>query len=91
VPGWDGIVRCEVIEVRAPHLLRYSWQGAEDGQATEVTYRVERHLGGTRLTYLHAGFAGIGGQIMSRLLGCVRRKMLNDGLPAVLSDIEHTR
>jgi uncharacterized protein YndB with AHSA1/START domain len=87
VAGWDGIVRCEVIEVRAPHLLRYSWQGAEDGQATEVTYRVESHPGGTRLTYLHTGFAGIGGQIVSRLLGRVRRKMLNEGLSAVLSDL----
>jgi uncharacterized protein YndB with AHSA1/START domain len=91
VPGWDGIVRCEVLEVRAPHLLRYSWQGAEDGQATEVTYRVEPHAGGARLTYLHTGFVGIGGQIMSRLLGRVRHKMLNEGLSAVLSDIGHTQ
>jgi hypothetical protein len=57
---------------------------------TEVTYRVEPHEDGARLTYLHTGFAGIGGQIMSRLLGRVRRKMLDDGLPAVLSDIERS-
>ena len=91
VPGWDGIVRCEVLEVRAPELLRYSWRGAEDERPTEVSYCVEPHRDGARLTYLHTGFTGIGGRIMSRLLGRVRRKMLDQGLPAVLSDIENTQ
>jgi hypothetical protein len=49
------------------------------------------HGGGARLTYSHTGFAGIGGQIMSRLLGRVRRKILDQGLPAVLSDIERNQ
>jgi uncharacterized protein YndB with AHSA1/START domain len=87
VPGWGGIVRCKVLEVRPPELLRYSWRGGENERPTEVTYRVAPHGYGARLTYLHTGFAGIGGQIMSRLLGRVRRKMLDEGLPAVLSDI----
>jgi uncharacterized protein YndB with AHSA1/START domain len=25
VPGWRGIVDCEVLEVREPSLVRYSW------------------------------------------------------------------
>jgi uncharacterized protein YndB with AHSA1/START domain len=91
LPGWDGIVRCEVLDVQAPELLRYSWRGGHDEQPTEVTYRIEPYGRGTRLTYSHTGFSGIGGQIMSRLLGRVRRKMLDQGLPAVLSDIEHTQ
>jgi uncharacterized protein YndB with AHSA1/START domain len=90
LPGWNGIVRCEVLEVRAPELLRYSWQGAQNEQPTEVTYHVKPHGRGARLTYLHTGFTGIGGQITSRLLGRVRRKMADEGLPAVLSDLEHT-
>lgn len=88
LPGWKGIVHCEVLEVRAPELLRFSWRGAEEERATEVTYRIEAHANGTRLTYLHTGFVGIGGQVMSRLLGHVRRKMLDQGLPAVLAEIE---
>jgi uncharacterized protein YndB with AHSA1/START domain len=90
LPGWDGIVHCEVLEVRAPKLLRFSWRGAEDERPTEVTYRIEPHGDGARLTYLHTGFTGIGGQLMSRLLGRVRRKMLDKGLPAVLIEIERT-
>src|SRR4051794_35575069 len=39
--GWDGIVRCEVLEVRSPELLRYSWRGSEDARPTEVLYRLE--------------------------------------------------
>ncbi len=90
LPGWKGIVYCEVLEVQAPRVLRYSWRGAEDERPTEVTYRVEPHPSGARLTYLHTGFVGIGGQIMSRLLSHVRRKMLDQGLPAVLSENDHT-
>ena len=89
VPGWDGIVRCEVLDVRAPELLRYSWQGSDGERPTLVTYRIEPFEGGARLTYEHTGFTGIGGVFMSRLLGRVRRKMLDDGLPALLDELEH--
>src|SRR3954449_10035716 len=40
--GWAGVVYCEVLEVHAPDLLRYSWKGDEQTDAvTEVTYRLE--------------------------------------------------
>lgn len=88
VPGWRGIVDCEVLEAREPTLLRYSWVGDEGGAATEVTYRVEPHGEGTRFTYEHTGFTGLGGLLMAKLvLGPVRRRMLDVGLPAVLADL----
>ena len=83
-PGWRGIVDCEVLEVNEPSLLRWSWIGDEGGDVTEVTYRLEPHAGGTRFTYEHTGFTGVGGVFMAKLLGHVRRKMLTVGLPAVL-------
>jgi uncharacterized protein YndB with AHSA1/START domain len=86
-PGWRGIVDCEVLEVNEPSLLRYSWIGDENGDATYVTYRLEPHAGGTRFTYEHTGFTGAGGFFMAKLLGRVRRKMLTVGLPAVLNDL----
>ncbi|GAB2551121.1 SRPBCC family protein [Nocardia heshunensis] len=85
-PGWSGIVDCEVLEVDEPRLLRYSWQG-DDGDHTEVTYRLEPLATGTRFTYDHTGFTGLGGWFLSTLLGSVRRKMLTVGLPAVLDDL----
>ncbi|MFY9889809.1 MAG: SRPBCC domain-containing protein [Streptosporangiaceae bacterium] len=87
VPGWDGIVRCEVLEVDPPSLLRYSWRD-DKGTVTQVTYRLEAHEGGTRFSYDHTGFTGAGGLMMSALiLGPVRRRMLSKGLPAVLETL----
>ena len=82
--GWRGIVDCEVLEVEKPTLLRYSWQGDESGASTLVTYRLAPTPAGTRLTWEHTGFTGIGGFFMSRLLRSVRAKMLTQAFPAVL-------
>jgi uncharacterized protein YndB with AHSA1/START domain len=87
VPGWRGIVDCEVLEVDEPRLLRYTWRGEENGKPTYVSYQIEPHLDGTRFTFEHTGFTGVGGLFMATILGAVRRKMLNVGLPGVLEDI----
>jgi uncharacterized protein YndB with AHSA1/START domain len=86
-PGWSGIVECELLESDEPTLLRYSWADPGGGEATEVAYRLEPHGHGTRFTYEHTGFTGVGGLFMATLLGRVRRKMLATGLPAVLNDM----
>lgn len=87
VPGWRGIVYCEVLEVSEPDLLRYSWRGEENGAATTVTYRIEPQPDGTRFVFEHTGFTGVGGFFMAKVLGAVRTKMLTVGLPAVLADM----
>jgi uncharacterized protein YndB with AHSA1/START domain len=89
-PGWNGIVDCEVLEVNEGSLLRYSWTDTSSGDVSDVQYRIEPHAGGTRFTYEHTGFTGIGGFFMAQLLGHVRRKMLTAGLPAVLNDLDDT-
>jgi uncharacterized protein YndB with AHSA1/START domain len=86
--GWDGVVYCQVTEAKPPELLRYTWAETEGGATTLVTYRLAATPGGTRFTYEHTGFTGLGGTLLARLvLGPVRRKMLRVGLPAVLSDL----
>jgi uncharacterized protein YndB with AHSA1/START domain len=87
-PGWRGIVDCEVLEAREPSLLRFSWIGDEHGETTYVTYRIEPNAGGTRFTYEHTGFTGVGGFLVATLLRSVRKKMLTVGLPAVLADLD---
>ncbi len=86
-PGWDGIVRCEVLAVREPTLLSYDWRNKEADPPTVVTNLLAEVPGGTRLTWEHTGFSGVEGVFMSRLLGRVRRRMLSEGLPAVLAGI----
>jgi uncharacterized protein YndB with AHSA1/START domain len=88
-PGWSGIVECEILEAREPHLLRYSWDGDAGDDVTQVSYRLEQCADGTRFTYDHTGFTGIGGFLLAKLvLGPVREKMLAVGLPAVLNDLD---
>jgi uncharacterized protein YndB with AHSA1/START domain len=88
VPGWDGIVLCQVLAVDEPRLLQYDWRNKEGDEPTVVTNSLEEVPGGTRFTWDHTGFHGIEGLFMSRLLGRVRRTMLFEGFPAVLKDLD---
>lgn len=64
VPGWDGVVHCEVLEVETERRLQYSWRGGSDeiegygGRLdTVVTWTLEAAPGGSTLLRLeHSGF-----------------------------------
>jgi uncharacterized protein YndB with AHSA1/START domain len=88
-PGWRGYVECEVLEARAPTILRCSWAGDDTGRKTVVTYELEPIPGGTRLVFTHTGFTGIGGFFLSKLMMAPGwRKMLGKSVPAVLADLD---
>ena len=88
-PGWRGFVECEVLEAREPSVLRYSWIGNEREAPTRVTFSLEPHAGGTRLTFEHVGFTGVGGFLLAKLMmGPGWKKMLDASFPAVLADID---
>jgi len=90
MPGWRGIVDCEVLEVRDQEFLRYTWVGSEGEPPSYVTYLLEPTSDGTRFTYHHTGFVGITGFAMSKLLGAVRKKMLTVALPTLLTNLDDT-
>ncbi|MEA5455655.1 SRPBCC domain-containing protein [Sinomonas sp. JGH33] len=56
--GFSGVVACEVLELREPEELVISWEdeSPENDMMTTVTFRLEAHDGGTRLTLIQAGF-----------------------------------
>jgi uncharacterized protein YndB with AHSA1/START domain len=61
--AWDGVIRCEVLEVTRNERLSYSWQGGDDGNTqygsrldTIVALTLTRVDGGTRLRLVHSGF-----------------------------------
>lgn len=90
--GWAGVVFCEVVSVDAPRSLHYTWKGDQDtDEVTHVTYRLEETADGTRFTWHHTGFTGVGGFAMSRLLATVRTKMLTEGVPPVLEAYHRAR
>jgi len=86
--GWDGIVNCEVVECIDNSLLEYTWQGGDDEAPQLVTCKLEHHGNGTRLTWEHKGFRGVRGTMMSKILKTVREKMLREGMPSVLRDLD---
>jgi uncharacterized protein YndB with AHSA1/START domain len=88
-PGWRGFVECEVLEARQPSVLRYSWLGNEKSHTSYVTFTLEPHAGGTRLTFEHKGFKGIGGFLLANLvMKAGWTKTFGTELPALLADID---
>ena len=87
-PGWSGVVDGEVLEAREPSVFRYSWV-ADEGEAMEVTSRLEPHGGGTRFTFEHTGFTGIGGFFVAKVVMTpIRKKMFGANISAVLADVD---
>jgi uncharacterized protein YndB with AHSA1/START domain len=90
VPGWNGIVECEVLAVEPPRLLRHTWKG-DEREPSVVTWCIEPTQSGSRLTYDHTGFKGADGIIMAKLvLGPIRRRMLKHGMPPLLDAIDNS-
>ena len=61
--GWDGVVHCEVLEIRPRQKLVYSWRGGSGDNAAYgsrldsiVTWTLTAVDGGTRLRLVHSGF-----------------------------------
>ena len=81
-PGFDGVIRCEVLEVRAPERLAYSWvSGRVD---TRVIWDLAGTEAGTRLLLRHEGF-GVSQLPVRMLLGAGWKKLLGRKLPAYLA------
>src|SRR5258708_5822653 len=62
--AWDGIIRCQVLDVMPNERLAYAWKGGHEGNVgygsrldTVVTWTLSRVENGTRLRLVHSGFA----------------------------------
>jgi uncharacterized protein YndB with AHSA1/START domain len=65
--GWDGVIHCEVLEMKPNEKLVYSWKGGSDDNAAYgsrldsiVTWTLTPAEGGTRLRLVHSGFRSPG-------------------------------
>ena len=86
---WRGYVECVVLEVQEPSKFRYSWVGNDDGKETTVSYTLEAQAGGTRLSFEHSGFSGLGGFFMTQMImGPGWKKMLDGAIPLVLNELD---
>ncbi|ATU92529.1 SRPBCC family protein [Phyllobacterium zundukense] len=60
---WDGVIRCQVLEVKPNERLVYAWKGGHEGNVgygskldTVVTWILSRAENGTRVRLVHSGF-----------------------------------
>ena len=58
MPGWDGVVQCEVLEVEPEKSIRYSWRGGSESARLDsvVTWTLTPTAAGTHLLLEHTGF-----------------------------------
>jgi hypothetical protein len=89
--AWRGFIECEMLEARAPSRLRYSWVDRDGGKPTYVSWQLEPHAGGTRLTFELSGFQGLYGFLLATfVMGPGHREKLRRALPALLADLDDT-
>ena len=81
-PGFDGIVRCEVLELDPPRRMVWSWAGGNID--TAVTFTLEETADGTRLRMRQVGFHGLGAQLTRKILAGGYPRILGQRLPAYL-------
>ena len=61
--AWDGVIRCQVLEVTPNERLVYSWKSGDEGNVgygarldSVVTWSLSTVENGTRLRLVHSGF-----------------------------------
>ncbi len=84
-PGFDGVVRCEVIELEAPRRLAFTWKGGPIDTVVRFTLSPER--AGTRLTLEQTGFRGLKAWLVSRILRAGLPTLYGKRLPQVLESL----
>ena len=84
-PGFDGVVRCEVLELVEGERLKISWVGGPID--TEVTFVVSDAGDGTRLVVEQSGFRGLRAWIVARMLAIGNRSIYGRRLPDLLDSL----
>jgi uncharacterized protein YndB with AHSA1/START domain len=67
MPGWDGVIDCEVLVVEPLQRLVIRWQGSRMRAHTTVTWTLAPVQSGTRLRLDHQGFEGPGGFVLAAM------------------------
>lgn len=86
MPGWDGVVHCEITTVDRPRTLAYTWRGSKMRATTTVTWTLSEPTSGhTRLLLRHNGFPGLSGAVLAFMHRGGWRKMITTRLAAHLA------
>ncbi len=56
MPGWDGTVKCQILEIEEHRRLSYAWAVGDMEIETVVTFEITPTASGTRLSLVQSGF-----------------------------------
>jgi uncharacterized protein YndB with AHSA1/START domain len=85
MPGWDGVIDCEVLEVEPPRRMVIRWQGSRMRSPTTLTWTLTERPDGTRFRIDHQGFSGPAGVLSALMHRGGWRRMATSRLPKALS------
>ncbi|HZQ92636.1 MAG TPA: SRPBCC domain-containing protein [Terriglobales bacterium] len=86
MPGWNGIVDCQVRELDPPRRLSYTWKS--NAIDTVVVWTLTPTAAGTNVRLEHSGFEGIKAVLVSMMMKSGwGGDILNKYLPLVLANM----
>lgn len=84
MPGFDGVIACEVLEAQPPHRLVYTWDGGGTWGRTTLTWTLTPIGARTKLTLTHHGFRGFRPFLLSVMMRSGWKSKLTHKVPALL-------
>ncbi len=88
-PGFDGLIHCEVKEVKPMERFVYSWSSTKGLQhPTTVAWTLLQEGDGTRLVLEHSGFRGVSGVLLRSMLGMGWTKKVESFIGIALDKLE---
>jgi uncharacterized protein YndB with AHSA1/START domain len=85
MPGWDGVINCEVLEVDPPTRMVIRWQGSRMRSPTTLIWALSETADGARFRIDHQGFSGPAGVLSALMHRGGWRRMAARRLPQALS------
>lgn len=85
VPGFDGNISCEVLEVVKNKIFCFNWEGGWMKKPTTVRFTLEEKGNGTMLVLEHYGFEGILGRMLRMMMRPGWKKMLTKRIPSLIA------
>jgi uncharacterized protein YndB with AHSA1/START domain len=88
MPGFDGNIRAEVLEVIEHKRFVYTWEGGWMKKPTTIRFTLEERQGGTLLKLEHWGFEGFLGNMLRRMMsGGWKKKITRDIAALIRSEV----
>jgi uncharacterized protein YndB with AHSA1/START domain len=84
MPGFDGNIQSEVLQVEENRLFMYTWQGGWMKTPTTIKFTLQQKPNGTLLTLEHWGFEGFFGSMLKRMMSGGWKKKITQLIPQLI-------